>query len=411
MISPIGSGLAGDITATLYDCETLTAQCVLPLETMSATIYYNQVGSWACGFKYSDYIWQIMKDCMADEGFVVWFNWGGQVSFGGKCETPGYQDSVPGVNSAAVFTVGTQIVLGGATLEAIIANRIAFPIPADDWGSQTYAAADAVAAVACETAIKHYVNNNLGSSAATDRRFPLLTVATDLARGSAVVSYNVKFAAGVDLALFDIIRNLVATGGPMGAEVTLNSGGGGITFDVYEPQDLSKLAFFSKELGNLTSVGLSIADPTVTDACVLGTATPILVTGDGTANPWTKIETLVDQTSSTDATQNTQAGTQEIQQGVLTPTLSMSAQDIPKLQFGTDYYLGDQVTVEIASGDRYSDIVSQVDFMMDGTQDPPVTVTPTIGVSSDAGNTSTSVTTQLAKRVRRLERLLNARIG
>jgi hypothetical protein len=408
---PFGSGLTGNISADLYDCATLTKQIPLPIETMNATLYYNQVGSWMCTMKFDEEIWDIMQTFIADEGFVVWFNWGGQVHFGGKCEIPGYQDSVPGANNAAVFTTGTQIVCTGATLEALIANRLAFPAPTLAWGAQTYGANDPVSAVACETAIKHYVVNNLGASAAAARRFPLLTVATNLARGSAVVSYNVKFAQGVDLGLMDIIRNLVATGGPMGVEVMLNNGGLGMTFDVYVPQDLTGFAYFSKEVGNLTSVGLQIEDPSVTDACVLGSATPILVTGDGTANPWTKIEQLVDQASSSDATQNTQAGQQAVAQGVMTPSLQMSAQDIPKLKFGTDYYLGDKVTVEVASGDRFQDIVSQVNFTMDGSASPPVSVIPVIGIPSNSGNSTTSATAQLVNRVRRLERLLSARIG
>jgi hypothetical protein len=406
----IGSGLQGNVSAEVFDASTLTSQGVLNIENMSANLLFNQVGSWSTMVPYTDALWNLLQDMLADQGFIVWFNWGGQFKFGGKCEIPAYQNSVPGVNSAAVFTVGEQIVLSGATLEAIVANRLAFPAPTLAWGSQTYAASDVQSAVPCETAIKHFVTANLGPSAAVARRFPLLAVASNLARGG-TVSYTVKFAANVDLGLMDIIRSLIATGGPLGVSVMLDEGGGGITFDVFEPNDLSGTAYFSKRLGNLTSVGLQIEDPTLTDACVLGQVTPILVTGTGAGNPWTKIETLVDQSSSTDATQNTQSGNDAIASGIASPTLSMSAQDLPQLEFGTDYYLGDKVTVEVADGDQYSDIVSQVQLMLDGSQSPPVSVTPTIGVPADAGNTTTSLTNQLTKRVRKIERALSSRVG
>ena len=56
-----------------------------------------------------------------------------------------------------------------------------------------------------ETAIKHYVNNNIGPGAIPSRRHSLLGIGTDLARGSNV-SYTVKFGTSVDLNLLDVIR-------------------------------------------------------------------------------------------------------------------------------------------------------------------------------------------------------------
>ena len=401
----LGPGLTGDVSATLLD-STLTKVAPIDLASMSATLFFNQVGTWAAACQFDQKLWNAIKTLLAGNGMVLDFNWG-SFKFGGRCEIPGFQDSIPGVQNAAVFTTGPMIVFAGATYHALLANRIAYPAPTLAWSANSTAASDAQSAVPAETAIKHYVSANTGVTAPAGRQISFLTVATNLARGG-TVSYTASIKRGTDLALMDVIRNIIRKGGPMGVDITLDQPSKTLIFDCFVPNDLTHKAYFSMRLGNLTSVGLQIEDPTLTNALVLGSSALVEVTGSGSANPWTHIEQVIDQSGSTDATNNTQAGNDAIAQGIRTPGLTVSATDIPKLQFGRDYFLGDKVTVEIAPGDSYADIISQVDLTFDGSQSPPVVITPSIGTSNDSGNMSTSLQRQLVKRVRHLERRLHA---
>jgi hypothetical protein len=374
--------------------------------TLDATLYYNGVGSWAIAVPYSDQLW----DMVSSADFGVTIDWGGYFRFGGKCESPGYQYALPGSTFAAAVLEGAYIIISGATYEALIANRIAFPNPAAAWSGQSAAGADAVTSVPLETAIKHYVNVNAGPGAISGRKVPILSVATDAGRGG-TVSYSAQFTDGVDLNLMDIIRTLVATGGPMGVQVTDN-GSGGLVFDTYVPRDLSGYAYFSERLGNLVSISFALADPLVTNALVQGASGAFTeVTGDGSSDWWTRVEQYVDQTSSTDATQVTQAGQDAIAQGAATPQLSITTIDIPALVFGRDYFLGDRVTVETRNGDTVTDIISQVDLTIDPMATPPIWSVPTIGYPQDPGAADPSFSAQLLANVRRLERRLDAQRG
>jgi hypothetical protein len=184
---------------------------------------------------------------MMSGDFIVEINWRGLFSFGGKCEQPGFQDSVPG--AASGVGAGPFITLSGADYLGLIANRICYPSPGTTWVAQSSAATDPVSSMRLETAIKHYVNNNIGPGAISARRMSLLDIAADLARGG-LVSYTVKFGSGVDLNLLDLIRTLIAsTSSPMGVKVSRN--GKRLTFDIYVPRDLTGKAWFSESLGNL----------------------------------------------------------------------------------------------------------------------------------------------------------------
>lgn len=377
----------------------------LDFETLDALLYYNGVGSWVLSLPYSDSVWDLVRT--PDFGITV--NWGGYFRFGGKCESPGFQDSVPGAAAATTIQSGAFIVLAGADYLAPVANRIAYPAPASAWSAQASSSADAVSSVALETAIKHFVNNNIGPGALAGRKLTQITMATDQARGG-TVSYSARFASGVDLGLLDIIRTLVATGGPMGISVTDN-GAGHLVFDCYVPRDLTHVAWFSRDLGNLVSLSIQLTDPTCTNALVQGQSAFVEVTGTGSSDPWTRVEQYVDQTSETSSAQLSQEGQKTVADGAPGPQLSATAIDIPALTFGRDYNLGDTVTVEARPGDTYSDIVSQVELLVDPSQQPSIQSIPTVGYASDPGAADPSFQSQLLKTVRRLERRLNAQRG
>lgn len=380
----------------------LVSQGVVQFVTISAQLYYNAVGSWSIVVPYSDLLWNQM---MAGD-FIINVNWRGLFSFGGKCEQPQYSDSIPGSFGGQGQFAGPFITLNGGDYLALAANRIAYPNPTVAWASQTAGSTDAQTAQPLETAIKYYVNRNLGPGALAARRHSLLDIGPNLGRGSNV-SYTIKFGTGVDLNLLDVIRALIAqSGSPMGVSIVRVPATHRMTFDVYVPRDLSGKAWFSEALGNLTAISLSLTDPTVTDALVQGSGTSFVSRVATNRTQWNLTESFIDDSSETDANNLATAAQQAIATGAAGPTLSANATDIPFLTFGRDYHLGDIVTVEVRPGVTYSDVVSGVILTADPSQTPPISVVPTIGQSSNATATDLTAIGQLTSRIKAVEKKL-----
>jgi hypothetical protein len=383
--------------------NNLVSQGVIQFANLSATLYYNAVGSWTMLVPYSDVLWNMIQS----GDFIVNVNWRGLFSFGGKCEQPGYIDSIPnsiGGGAAGAFS-GPFISLSGADYLAIVGNRIAYPNPAAIWTAQTATATDAVSAMPLETAIKHYVSRNVGSAALAARQHTLLDIATDQARGPNV-SYTVKFGTGVDLNLMDIIRALIAQAAtPMGVLITRNPSTHRLLFDVYIPRNLSGKAWFSEDLGNLPAINFYIVDPTCTDALVQGSASFISQTASATTQ-WNKTELFTDDSSETDANNLRTVASTALLTGARGPTMSATVSDSPYLTFGRDYGLGDIVSLEVRPGAVYSDVISSVTLTADPSQTPMLSVVPTVGQNANATATDTTIIGQLTQRIQALERKL-----
>ena len=394
---PPPAGSQDYVTAQFYNTN-LVAIGPLQFINLTATLYYNAVGSWSMLVPYSDALWNQM---MAGE-FIVEINWRGLFTFGGKCEQPGYQDSIPGAASGSQS--GPFISLSGADYLGLVANRIAFPSPGAAWAAQTAGASDPVSSVRLETAIKHYVNNNMGPSAISTRRFSLLDIGTDLARGPNV-SYTVKFGSEVNLNLLDVIRALIASSNsPMGVYVSRN--GKRLLFDCYVPRDLSGKAWFSESLGNLTAVSFYLTDPTVTDSLVQGSGTTFISKVATSKSQWNAIEQFADNSSETDINNLNASAQQTLASGGFGPNMSATVADTPFLTYGRDYDLGDIVTIEVRSGAVYSDVVTSVTLTADPSQTPSMSVVPSIGNSSNATATDKSAIGVLSARIRALEKKL-----
>jgi len=347
---------------------------------------------------YTDALWAQM---MAGD-FIVEVNWRGLFTFGGKCEQPGYQDSIPGAGGSAQS--GPFISLSGADYLGLVANRIAFPSPGVAWAAQSAAASDPVSSMRLETAIKHYVNNNMGPATIAARVFSLLDIATDLARGPNV-SYTVKFGSGVNLNLLDVLRALISgSNSPMGVSVKRN--GKRLTFDVYVPRDLSGKAWFSESLGNLTAVSFYLTDPTVTDSLVQGSGTTFIAKTATGKTQWNTVEQFADNASETDINNLNTTAQQALAAGGFGPNMSATVADIPFLTYGRDYGLGDIVTVEVRPGALYQDVITSVTLTADPSQTPSISVVPAIGNSSNATATDQSVINVLSARIRALEKKL-----
>jgi Siphovirus ReqiPepy6 Gp37-like protein len=412
LYNPPSAGSQDQIWVEILN-QNLVSQGIVNFVTITANLYYNAVGSWTILCPWNQNIWNLM---MAGD-FFVQVNWKGLFSFGGKCETPGYQDSLPGSISANQYP-GPFMTLTGADWLGLIANRICFPNPAVAWASQVNTATDAVSNMNLESAIKHYVNNNIGPGAISARRNTFLTIGTNQNRGPNV-SYTVKFGTDVDLNLLDVINAMIYNSASnMGVQVTRNPSTHNLTFDVYIPRNLTGKAYFSENLGNMSAINFGITDPTCTDALVQGAATTgtasvfIQQTGSGRTS-WNVVEDFINDSSESDTNNlNTDAAT-TLAQGTFGPVMTITATDLPFLTFGRDYYLGDTVTVEIQTNAitgqtaaTYSDVISGVVVTADPSQSPEITVVPTVGNTNNPTASNTTAIAQLTARIRKLEQRL-----
>src|SRR5215469_8667989 len=116
------------VTAQYYD-QNLNVIGMIQWATITATLNFNVVGNWQVVLPYTDAVWNQMMN----GDFVVLFNWRGLFTFGGKCETPAYADSIYGSTSgssnAPSGLAGPFITLSGGDFLQIIANKIAYPDP------------------------------------------------------------------------------------------------------------------------------------------------------------------------------------------------------------------------------------------------------------------------------------------
>jgi hypothetical protein len=200
-------------------------------------------------------------------------------------------------------------------------------------------------------------------------------------------------------------------GNGMGISLVQNSKG--LLFDVYIPPDKSASATFSESLGNLTSVNLSLTDPTCTEALVQGANSFIYQTSP-ISSVWNRVEQYVDDSTETDSHNLLTTAQNTLFSGAMGPSLATTVTDTPYLVYGRDYMIGDKVSVEVRSGDPlngipgnvYTDIVSSVTLTCDATQTPILSAVPIIGNSMNSTSTNKSQYNQLVARIKEIEKKL-----
>ena len=93
---PPATGPKGDVTIQLFDTN-MVPKMMINFVSLSANLYFNAVGSWALVAPFNQQLWNYL---MAGDTFVE-VDWRGVFKFGGKCEQPGFQDSVPGATTTS----------------------------------------------------------------------------------------------------------------------------------------------------------------------------------------------------------------------------------------------------------------------------------------------------------------------
>lgn len=389
-------------------------------DKVDVTLAYNQVGSAVIDVPADARNWALVQ--LDGNGDLIPF--GVVVTWGDVYEVPLLIEDWAFKRALADGRIVETLTFTGADFLCLLANRVAYPNPGAAWPSQTVGSTT-YGPAAAETVIKTIVAANLVTAGDTSRRVPLLTVATDQARGGSatykVATPDPDATSGTEnttvaQSLMDMVR-AVDEQTPIGAQVTL--GDGVLVFDCYIPRDLTDQAVFSATLGNLPEATLTVACPSGNAILVQSKVTAGEFTetdGALAANPWRRVEQFVDQSSTDTAEDVTVAANQAIGVGAGRVNIAATVVDLPRLRFGNDapgvqgYRVGDIGTLDIRDGVTYSDVISKAQLVADATGDTYTeTVTPTIGTATDDAADQT-ISSKLSARLRALERALRGSV-
>lgn len=262
------------------------------------------------------------------------------------------------------------LTVGGVTDTVYLERRLALPVPS---GPPYTAAAYDDKSGNAETVLRHFVDRNLGPAATTARRLPAFTLQPDLARGTSVRG-RARFPV-----LLELLDELAAAGGDLGFAVV--QVGTGLQFQVTVPQDRTRTAVFSEELGNLGGYELTltaaVGDYVIAAGGGEGTARTFVERGTASANdPRRRHELFRDRRDTTDLAELEQTITETLAETASSTSLSLSPIDTEAVRFGRDYALGDRVTVQV-EGQDVVDVVREVTLTL--TPDGGDVVTPAIG--------------------------------
>ncbi|MFE7485457.1 siphovirus ReqiPepy6 Gp37-like family protein [Streptomyces sp. NPDC057552] len=275
-----------------------------------------------------------------------------------------------------------KLTVGGVSDTEVLARYTCWPAPGSVIGSQ----ADAVykiSGVVAETAMRTLVNVNAGPGALAARKNTLLTLAANGGHGPTITRQLNQFDS-----LLTVLTD-IANAAQLGFRVV--QVGANLQFQVYEPVDRSGTARFAFDLGNLTDANYTTTPPTCTRALVVagGQSTPRACKAVDRADPLFPglvIEQFVDLTSVDTASvdlvaQMDQAAEEALTSGAGQGSLSISPIDIPLLQYGRDYSVGDTVSAKVRES-WMTDVVREVTLTctaVDGT-------TVKAAVGSDSGD-------------------------
>lgn len=302
--------------------------------------------------------------------------------------------SGPLTTPSEITTERTRELTGVSDLQHV-QDRGIYADPSKAWTGQT-AEGKYVASGPAETVIRNLVHANVGTGAIVARRQDGFTVATSQGRGKTVKIND------ADKKLLETIRPLARTGGITFDAVQEDDGR--IVFRFRIPVDRSRSVRFTERNGGLVEGTYALAAPTVN---------VVLAAGQGTgtylnrreyvrATTWgRRVEDFLDQTSTDDDAEIKQAADEALDEGREGATASIKAQEVPGLRYGTDFSLGDTVTVEF-DGATVSEPVRQVELEWDGHGR---TASLTLGDHESADDN----TPKWVKKIKALEKRIRAK--
>lgn len=279
----------------------------------------------------------------------------------------GWRVAIPGVCSGLVSTrdvsmdAGRLVVtLTGVSELVTLADALTYPVTSKTTEDQSDAAHWTMTGPA-ETVIRQMVHENVGMIAIAPRRAPFFTVTSSQGRGSQV-SASVRWGN-----LLEEARALARAGG-VTFDAVWERGQYVLRFRV--PRDLSRRVRFGGPKGGLEEASVSLAAPTATAVIVAGqgqgTARTIRFYGSSGRSWGRRIEVFKDQRQTDDPAEHDKSGAAALTDGAAGASATFKVTEVPGLVYGTDYLLGDTVSVRLGTGLTVAEPVRQVELDWDG---------------------------------------------
>jgi hypothetical protein len=369
---------------------------------------------------------QILESDLVGSSFVPRFNNVGAWKILLRASHP-MADILRTPGSGIIVTLAGTVILSGPTVTArstktsqdpegvweiegsddsiLLANRVAYPTPStadvtaqtNDYDTRTGAA---------ETVIKAYVNANIGPSAPVARRVPALAIQADSARGDTVTGKARFDRLGV------LLESLAVTSG---LGFTIDQNGAVLTFRIFEPTDRSATIRMDVENERLEKSEYAYARPTVTRVIVAGQGAGVdrtfvevsSVASLAAESDWSqRIEVFKDQRNTDDNGELIQAGDEILADGGMTVrSVSVSPSDDQTMRYGSDWGLGDRVTV-VVGDEQVSQIVTEVAIVItkDGVKVGATVGDPKVASAYDSESATAQTTVNQEERISSLER-------
>ena len=264
------------------------------------------------------------------------------------------------ITSRAPDLLGGVIVFDGESDLVHVRDKIVFPNPSAAGDAQT---ADAYykRSGPVETVVRNMIHENAGAGIHSSRtRYGGFTVAASQGRGSTVTT-NLRYKN-----LLEESRALARLGGVTFDAVQEESSDIVLRFRV--PVDRSRSVRFAERNDGVTDASFSLAAPTATTVFVAGQGqgTARNVIARSRATTWGRsIEVFKDQRDTDDAAELEQSAVEQLDEGEAGAGAQFSVTEAPGLVYGTDYALGDTVSVE-AGRVTISEPVRAVELSWDG---------------------------------------------
>lgn len=213
-----------------------------------------------------------------------------------------------------------------------------------------------------ETIMREYVYFNAGPGARADRARYQLQFAADEGRG-ATITGRARFQR-----LIELLQSLAVQGGGLGFRVVQD--GSAREFQVYEPEDLSKAAVFSAEMGNLRGYSYSETAAEVNFVWVGGggEGADRIIRERGNSESIVRhgrSEGFVDRRDEDDTDELEESIDETLESNGPQVTLRIAPTDTAGLAFGTDWGLGDLVGV-VVDGSKIDDVIREITIEVDG---------------------------------------------
>ena len=347
--------------------------------TFEAVLRFNEVGKWSLSSRGSS-----LCPFSENEGIIVYRN--GVVLLSGYITniTEEADESYP---ESALITWNVE----GLEDTGMLQRRIIYPDPVN----LTFTTADFHTITDyAGNAILTYIDKHAGSGAHVDRKVPNLVIDALSNLGNSA-TYKGRFEV-----LWDFIIAIANTS-DLGVRIVWDGSTGNAEAQVYEPSDKSTTVIFSRDFGNLKGWKRKRTAPSGNVIIAGGEGEGVdrlmsVVSDSASITKWGRIEQFLDSGVSTEqddedprtpTQMNEDEATAKLTDSAATDGYELNIIDVDRMQYKTDWDLGDKVSIRIGNT-SFTQNIKEVKITYAGTIEK---ITPSVG-TIDKGNLATIFT-------------------